>query len=127
MTTITADNIDAIREQIAGDQARELEVGCKTWNIAYRGSCSGNFTVWPNGRGAVEFGGDSVWGDWCDKYQILYTDESDSDGLPVNFDVDGRRTTLAAQKRRVASLARKTKSAEAAFAASDSMSRLEAK
>lgn len=62
---VTASNIEATRETIGTrDQAKRLEPGCETWGIIYDGGQRGQMTRWPNGRGAVAFGGDSEWGDW---------------------------------------------------------------
>lgn len=70
-TIVTADNIDVARESCqAIDQRKELIVGCRTWDTT-----TGSMTVWPNGRAAVCFGGDSVWGDWDDKSRTLKTDD----------------------------------------------------
>jgi len=63
---ITADNIDQVRESCtAQDQAKELAVGDETWGITYEGGQRGQMSRFAeSGRGAVCFGGDSVWGDW---------------------------------------------------------------
>lgn len=65
MTRVTSDNIDALRDSMAVDQAGELAVGCKTWPIHVDGQ-RGQMTVWPNGRAAVALGADSIWGEWED-------------------------------------------------------------
>jgi len=65
MTTITPSNLAAALVYcFAPDQARELVPGCITWGITYAGGQGGQMTEWPSGRGAVCFGGDSVWGEW---------------------------------------------------------------
>ena len=89
METITADNINAMRDTLPGDQAKEIEIGCRTWPITYGGSCRGQMTVWPTGRGAVEFGGDSIWGDWAEGEQRLYTEDYDEAGNCIVYDAAG--------------------------------------
>ena len=71
MTTIvTAANIDIAREQLpALDQRAELEIGCETWT--FDGGC---MTIWPNGRGAVCWNGNSLWGDWNASLRTLSLD-----------------------------------------------------
>lgn len=80
-TLITRDNIDSL-EVAVNDQRDELEDGCQTWAITYGGGQRGDMTVWPNGRGAVSWGGDSVWGDWDYDNNILHLD----DGGRVDID-----------------------------------------
>ncbi len=65
MTIVTAETLTEIRDTMsANDQARALEPGCETWAITYGSGQRGQMTRWPNGRGAVCFGGLSLWGDW---------------------------------------------------------------
>jgi len=62
---VTPDNLELVRENVpAIDQAERLEPGCETWGIIYRGGQRGQMTRWPDGRGAVCWGGDSDWGEW---------------------------------------------------------------
>lgn len=62
-TEITADNLDAEKSKgDALDQRAEFVVGCETWQMNV--PPSGRMSRYPNGRGAVETGGDSYWGDW---------------------------------------------------------------
>ena len=88
---VTPENLeDAKNELNARDQNNELEVGCEFWTIAYSGGCTGWMTIWPlSGRGAVEFGGDSVWGDWDSTKQLLYTDVYRDDGSAMVYDIYG--------------------------------------
>ena len=89
-TEINADNIALAKDGgiVACDQARELEIGCVTWAVLY-GSQRGQMTVWPNGRGAVCWGSDSVWGDWDAERKILACDERNEDGEPMMVGEDG--------------------------------------
>ncbi len=90
---VTICNEDLMKERVAaGDQAEELVPGCETWGIIYQpGNQRGQMTRWPNGRGAVCFGGDSQWGDWVDdKLHIDDTGEVyDEDGELVSEETDG--------------------------------------
>lgn len=78
-TTVTEENIESLREQLPGDQARELQVGCITWKFDYVASniegIIGVMTIWPCGRGAIEFGGGSLWGEWDYQDEELTIDE----------------------------------------------------
>lgn len=76
--TVSEFNIEAIREQIPSDQAAELEIGCVTWAFEYNASnfeVLGRMTIWPTGRGAIEFGSDSFWGEWDYQDEELTTDD----------------------------------------------------
>lgn len=85
--TVTVDNIDSIRETMAAiDQADELIPGCETWGILHGGN-RGQMTIWPNTRGAVSYGGNSIWGDWDKGTETLTID----DGGRVSM--DGRSVT----------------------------------
>lgn len=79
--TVTEENIESLREQLPGDQGRELQVGCITWQFDYVASnidgIIGVMTVWPCGRGAIEFGADSFWGEWDYQDEELTTDAGD--------------------------------------------------
>jgi hypothetical protein len=71
----TQDDIENLRGQIATDQYEELIIGAETWGILYDpGQQRGQMLRLPNGRGAVEFGADSEWGDWDN--DILTLDEA---------------------------------------------------
>lgn len=72
LTTVTAENLDEIRESMpARDQAEHLEAGCETWGVTYEGGQRGQMTRWPSGRGAVCTGGASIWGDWTATGHLL--------------------------------------------------------
>ncbi len=88
---VTADNIDMVKTTMAAcDQEGQLIPGCETWGIIYQpGNQRGQMTRWPNGRGAVDFGGDSAWGDW--KGELLLLDERDENEQDVYYDEDGDR------------------------------------
>jgi|ADGO01.1.fsa_nt_gi hypothetical protein len=79
------------REGGTTDQLRELCVGAETWFIK-TDQGSGRMSRWPNGRGAVCFGGDSLWGDWIERdgQQVLLLDEGgevvDEQGQIVTVD-----------------------------------------
>lgn len=91
---VTAENIDAVREDMAaGDQKKEIEPGCETWAIFYEPGCQrGQMTVWPyKGRAAVAFGADSQWGDWDPNVRTLHLDEPDADGNTIVYDASGDR------------------------------------
>ena len=62
---VTAENLAEARDLCrAVDQAAELVPGAETWSIRCSGGQRGQMSRWPNGRGAVSLGGDSLWGDW---------------------------------------------------------------
>jgi hypothetical protein len=104
--TITSENLEDIREQVSTcDQARALIVGCRTWGIFYEpGRQRGQMTVWPNGRGAIDFGGDSIWGDWDETHQLLVTDDvcrsrrTASECLRIEKPLAPRASTRAARR-----------------------------
>ena len=83
---VTEDNIAAVKQSMAAlDQAAEIAPGCVTWSIYYEpGDQRGQMTVWPNGRGAVAHGGNSIWGYWDDESKQLACD--DGQGI---YDEDG--------------------------------------
>jgi len=69
MSTMTVNCISVDVEIAKGmvgaiDQREALSAGCESWSIMYGGGQVGWMTRWPNGRGAVCWGGDSSWGDW---------------------------------------------------------------
>ena len=72
-----------IRVCPALDQARELEgiAGAETWTT----DNGAQMSRWPNGRGAIYFGGDSLWGEWTHD-QRLVLDEPETE----HFDESGR-------------------------------------
>lgn len=72
--------LEEAKSWAAPDQAAELDYGCEVWPITYQGGQAGCMTRWPNGRGAIETGGDSDWGTWEDDILVL-----DSEGM-VNKD-----------------------------------------
>lgn len=76
--TVTAENLESVKDEMSCvDQSTELAIGCLTWGIYYAGQNRGQMTVWPDGRGAVEFGGPSLWGDWDSKTETLTTDDGE--------------------------------------------------
>lgn len=78
---VTERNIDeAMAQCIALDQRMELVPGCVTWAIEYGEGQRGQMTIWPDGRGAVMWGGDSRWGVWDHELEVLVLD----DGLTVD-------------------------------------------
>jgi len=82
--TVTEENLADVRGCVPRDQSDEIEIGCETWGIIYGGSCRGQITVWPEqARAAIEFGGDSEWGDWNAQEKLIYVEDG-----PV-YDVDG--------------------------------------
>lgn len=82
--TITPENIETAKEDCPPlDIRAELVPGCTYWRAEY-----GYMAIWPSGRGAVCFGGDSDWGEWEQGYLML--DNPDSDGNPVKYDGNGK-------------------------------------
>jgi hypothetical protein len=72
---VTADNLETVRVEMAAvDQREELVPGCATWAITYEGGQRGQMTIWPGGRGAVAWGGDSQWGEWDERTRTLHLD-----------------------------------------------------
>ena len=71
------------------DQCNELEVGAKLWTVS-GDNWSGSMGRWPNERGAVEYGGDSSWGDWHG--DRLRLDGSGQNGEVIWVDVYGNET-----------------------------------
>jgi hypothetical protein len=69
---VTEDNLDEARDACAAiDQENELIPGARTWGILSDGTGErGQMTRWPNGRGAICNGGDSIWGDWANVRRI---------------------------------------------------------
>jgi hypothetical protein len=72
---------------LAIDQRKELRVGDDTWVIyTGPGSNRGQMSVYASGRGAIETGGDSAWGEWDG--ESLHLDGGlnvvDSDGWAVD-------------------------------------------
>lgn len=72
-------------------------VGCETWLIDYDGG-TGRMTCWPNGRGAVWWGGDSHWGHWTERdgEDVLVLDELRSDDNVVVVDTRGEEKITGA-------------------------------
>lgn len=77
------------------DQAREWEPDCQTWPIYYAGGQRGQMTVWPNGRGAVSWGGDSAWGEWDGATLVLDSGERVNSDGQVMGESGPRRYTSA--------------------------------
>ena len=85
--TVTEDNIEQVRRDMAApDQARELEIGCTTWGFLRADGQRGQLTRWPNGRGAVCWGGNSHWGIWRGR-RLTLDDGPDPDGMVDEFGV----------------------------------------
>lgn len=71
-TAVTAENLEDAKEGcVAISQRDELAPGCETWGILYEGGQRGQMSRWPNGRGAVCYGADSLWGDWNGEVLVL--------------------------------------------------------
>lgn len=84
-TTVTAENLDAIREMLPCDMADELAIGCEVWKCGGYNEPKRTLLRCPNGRGAWCWGGNSEWGDWSAD-GILTTDDGTrfgTDGNPV--------------------------------------------
>lgn len=81
----TATLSDARERCVALDQKRHICVGAQTWPVFYGGGQRGQMTRLPNGRGAVCFGADSLWGWWQDDH--LHIDPKSA--LRVDPDGDG--------------------------------------
>jgi hypothetical protein len=82
---VTEENIGGMEAWMPPDQMAELVPECITWGFLYGEGQRGQMTIWPNGRGAVEWGGDSHWGQWDDDRMVLILD----DGVGI-VDKDGR-------------------------------------
>lgn len=85
--------VDQAPSGVPVDQALVWENGCETWPIFYSGGQRGQMTVWPNGRGAVAWGGDSQWGEWNATTQTLTLDDGvvvDAHGTAI-VDADGHK------------------------------------
>lgn len=64
------------------DMAAEIEVGCEHWTTeTYNdaGYINGSVDMcrWPNGRGAICYGGNSHFGDWNGSVLVLDADPED--------------------------------------------------
>lgn len=81
---VTAENLEAVMDAAKSDQAREFEPGCETWIVRDADGETGRMSRWPNGgRGAIQWGAGSQWGDW------------DEDGnLVIDSDADGEREVI---------------------------------
>lgn len=62
-TKVTGENLEQIRMTLPLDQAAELIPGCVVWRWRMGTGAYACGTVWPNGRTAICYGGDSVWGE----------------------------------------------------------------
>ncbi|NUB25745.1 hypothetical protein GAY30_12705 [Azospirillum brasilense] len=86
-TTVTAENIETVRELLPCDHAAEIEVGCETWGITYGGGQRGQITVWPEQKRAAGcYRGDSDWGDWSEESRTITLEDGrviDADGEEV--------------------------------------------
>jgi hypothetical protein len=83
LTVVTGENVDAIGAFMPCDQYAEIVPGCVTWGITHSGGRGGQMTVWPNGRGAVAWGGNSRWGEWDEERRVLVLDETYDDGKAI--------------------------------------------
>lgn len=83
VTEVTSDNLKDAQEDCRPlDIRAELIAGCKYWDID-----GGWMALWPNGRGAVCFGGDSTWGDW--ERGLLSIDDPYPESC-INYDGEGK-------------------------------------
>ena len=92
---VTEANYGRICESIAAaDQKAEVKVGqtISTWPITYENGQRGQMTIFHDvKRGAVAFGGPSIWGYWDDEARILHADDGgdyNELGEEVNADED---------------------------------------
>lgn len=65
MSLVTAQNLDLLKSRTPCDIADELIPGCDVWWSHGGHGSKVTLARWPNDRGAICFGGDSVWGAWC--------------------------------------------------------------
>ena len=95
ITIDTESDLEDAREEVSTvDQADLLVVGCQTWGVIQADGNRGQMTIWPNGRGAVCYGGDSDWGDWDPEAETLTLDATDDDGDVIRVDMCGERIDL---------------------------------
>lgn len=97
ITTITADNLETVRETLPNDLCEYAVIGAQTWGVSPDQGALGYGTmlivpdpVQPGGwRGAICLGGNSSWGDWSPTEQTLTLDETNDNGDPIVYDADG--------------------------------------
>lgn len=87
---------DAARDNVSPlDMRDEVEPGCRFWTIEPSdedGETTGErwtMGVWPDGRGAICYGGNSHWGDWSEYDGELLLDDTDDDGVRIRVGLDG--------------------------------------
>ena len=83
---ITTEMMSNLRDHCSAiDQRKALRPGDETWGIMVDGQ-RGQMSRYANGRGAIETGGDSAWGDWDGK--LLHLDGGlhvvNGDGMAVD-------------------------------------------
>jgi hypothetical protein len=84
-TLVTEENINEVMESMAIDQKNEVYPGCEVVRFE-----SGSITIYPKtDRAAIEFGGDSDWGDYHDG--LITLDGTDEDGNPIIYYLKGIR------------------------------------
>jgi len=89
-TIVTKENIEQVKYGMPLDQEEELRPGCITWVVVDDRGILGRMTVWPDtGRGAIWWGGNSVWGDWDEDKRVLVLDEDAPDGGRIFIHEDG--------------------------------------
>lgn len=64
MTLVTVDNLEQMMRLVPCDIADELIPGCEIWYERSNDGTIVDLARWPDGRGAICFGGNSTWGDW---------------------------------------------------------------
>lgn len=91
---VTQETIAAIRELIGvTDQAAEASIGevVSVWRFSHSAG-TGTLTAYHEaGRAAIEFGGDSLWGDWDEASQTVTIDDPDDADHRVLYTVYGDR------------------------------------
>ena len=99
---VTQENLEAAHDECPTiDIRNELSPGAEYWTGRgepdEEGYYNGPYPIlasWPNGRGAICYGGDSNWGDWVtdsdsDSRELLL-DDVDDDGGPIRYDEEGQ-------------------------------------
>ena len=88
--TLTASNIDDIREQIGWtDMRSEIKIGDEIEYLTsnYLGYNVATLIIHSSMRAAQCTGGDSIWGDWYESSRTLRTDDGQV------YDLDGEELT----------------------------------
>jgi hypothetical protein len=90
VTVVTEANIDDVKDGMPIDMGEELRPGCLVWNVIADSGEGGWMAVWPDtDRGAICWGGNSIWGDWDDTDKVLVLDEEAADGRRILVHEDG--------------------------------------